>query len=157
MKDIQTRRLKYLYEQDKTLKSWFKWRLNSLMKLYTEHGTDPAKALVISFYIILVFAVFYFFFPSDWDMVSKTEMFKQFKTSFAKTTPNKFMALGSVLVVFIVSVLNAITLSINAFVTLGFGNIPTHGIAKYFTVIQGFLGWFLLSLFSVALINQVLF
>jgi hypothetical protein len=157
MKDIQTRRLKYLYEQDGKLKSWFKWRLNSLMKLYTEHGTDPAKALVISFYIILVFAIFYFFFPSDWDMVSKTEMFKQFKTSFAKTTPNKFMALGSVLVVFIVSVLNAITLSINAFVTLGFGNIPTHGVAKYFTVIQGFLGWFLLSLFSVALINQVLF
>jgi hypothetical protein len=53
--------------------------------------------------------------------------------------------------------LNAITLSLNSFVTLGFGNIPTKGAARYVCIFQGFLGWFLLSIFTVALINQVLF
>ena len=56
----------------------------------------------------------------------------------------------------LVRLLNALTLSINAFTTLGFGNIPTQGLARYIAIMQGFIGWFLLSLFSVALINQVL-
>jgi hypothetical protein len=53
--------------------------------------------------------------------------------------------------------INAATLSLNAFTTLGFGNIPTHGMAKYVCVIQGFIRWFLLSIFTVALINQTKF
>ncbi len=52
--------------------------------------------------------------------------------------------------------LNSIILSINAFSTLGFGNIPVKGPTRYFTIIQGFLGWFLLSLFSVSLISQII-
>ena len=57
---------------------------------------------------------------------------------------------------FLLSLVNALTLSLNAFVTLGFGTIPTTGIARYVCIVQGFIGWFLLSLFTVALINQVL-
>ena len=57
---------------------------------------------------------------------------------------------------FLISLLNALTLSLNSFVTLGFGNIPTRGLARYICIIQGFIGWFLLSIFTVALINQVL-
>jgi hypothetical protein len=53
-----------------------------------------------------------------------------------------------------ISFLNALTLSLNSFTTLGFGNIPTSGFARYICILQGFLGWFLLSLFTVALINQ---
>ena len=56
-----------------------------------------------------------------------------------------------------VSVLNAFTLSLNAFITLGFGEIPTRGAARYVTILQGFIGWFLLSIFTAALINQALF
>jgi hypothetical protein len=44
----------------------------------------------------------------------------------------------------------------NAFITLGFGSIPTTGLPRYVCVFQGVLGWFLLSLFTVALLNQVL-
>lgn len=51
---------------------------------------------------------------------------------------------------------NSIILSINAFSTLGFGNIPVQGVLRYFTIIEGFLGWFLLSIFSVSLISQIL-
>jgi len=58
--------------------------------------------------------------------------------------------------VLIVRCLNAITLSLNAFSTLGFGEIPTRGIARYVTIIQGFVGWFLLSIFLVSLIGQIL-
>jgi hypothetical protein len=60
------------------------------------------------------------------------------------------------LFVLVVRCLNAITLSLNAFSTLGFGEIPTRGIARYMTIIQGFIGWFLLSIFLVSLIGQIL-
>jgi hypothetical protein len=52
--------------------------------------------------------------------------------------------------------LNAIMLSLNVFCTLGFGNVPVQGFAKYLTIIEGFVGWFLLSIFSVALISQII-
>ncbi len=52
--------------------------------------------------------------------------------------------------------LNSTILSINAFSTLGFGAIPVKGVSKYITILEGFLGWFLLSIFSVSLISQML-
>lgn len=56
----------------------------------------------------------------------------------------------------LIKVLNAITLSINTFTTLGFGDIPLSGIPRYMAVLEGFIGWFMLSIFSVSLIYQVL-
>ena len=56
----------------------------------------------------------------------------------------------------IIRVLNSVALSINVFSTLGFGAIPVGGITRYITIIEGFLGWFLLSIFSVSLISQML-
>ena len=60
------------------------------------------------------------------------------------------------LYVLFIRALNAITLSLNAFSTLGFGEIPTKGLARYVAIIQGFIGWFLLSIFLVSLIGQIL-
>jgi len=57
---------------------------------------------------------------------------------------------------FIVRAVNSMTLSLNAFSTLGFGSIPTKGFSRNLAVIEGFTGWFLLSLFSVSLITQLL-
>ena len=61
-------------------------------------------------------------------------------------------------VVYKVAVLltNALTLSINSFTTLGFGEIPIKGIGRYLAIIEGFIGWIFLTLFSVTLISQVL-
>ena len=53
-------------------------------------------------------------------------------------------------------ILNAIVLSVNSFTTLGFGEIPTKGIGRYAAIIEGFIGWFLLTVFSVSLISQLL-
>ena len=51
---------------------------------------------------------------------------------------------------------NSLFLSINTFTTLGFGEIPVKGIGRYIAILEGFLGWFLLSIFSVSLISQIL-
>lgn len=65
-------------------------------------------------------------------------------------------SIGYLLYLFIVRALNSIVLSINTFSTLGFGDIPVKGIMRYVAIIEGFLGWFLLSIFSVSLISQIL-
>ena len=50
---------------------------------------------------------------------------------------------------------NSLILSINAFSTLGFGQIPVKGFTKYVAIIEGFIGWFLLSILLVSLLNQM--
>jgi hypothetical protein len=64
--------------------------------------------------------------------------------------------IGFLLTGLIMRVLNALALSLNAFVTLGYGEISAKGIARYLAVLQGVTGWFLLSIFSVSLISQIL-
>ncbi len=54
-----------------------------------------------------------------------------------------------------IRVLNSVILSLNAFSTLGFGQIPVRGFTKYITIIEGFVGWFLLGVFIVSLLNQM--
>jgi len=67
-----------------------------------------------------------------------------------------FIMLVTILFYLFIRIGNALMLSLNAFSTLGFGEVPVKGIARYLTVIEGFVGWFLLSIFSVALISQIL-
>ena len=56
----------------------------------------------------------------------------------------------------LIRALNSVILSINTFSTLGFGDIPVKGFTRYIAILEGFLGWFLLSIFSVSLISQIL-
>ncbi|HCW07142.1 MAG TPA: hypothetical protein DGG95_07245, partial [Cytophagales bacterium] len=156
IKELQSKRLKYLYESNPSFEKYFRWKLSQLLKFYVRYGTDPARAIVISIYIIIVFGVFFFFFPSDWDTTSKSKLLQNFKDFIQKNDKGYVKPFFVLLLGFIISLINAVTLSLNAFITLGFGNIPTHGIARYFCVLEGFLGWFLLSIFTVAMINQVL-
>ena len=51
---------------------------------------------------------------------------------------------------------NSLIISINAFSTLGFGQIPVRGFIKYIAIIEGFVGWFLLSIFLVSVLNQMM-
>ena len=62
----------------------------------------------------------------------------------------------SVLYDITIKLLNALMLSINTFTTLGFGDIPIKGLTRYLAIIEGFIGWFMLSIFSVSLISQLL-
>ena len=67
-----------------------------------------------------------------------------------------FIVLFSLLYFFFFRIVEALTLSLNAFSTLGFGDIPVKGTVRYLTILEGFIGWFLLSIFSVSLISQIL-
>src|SRR5258706_8291805 len=118
--------------------------------------TTLFRSIVISIYIIICFGIFFFFFPSDWDTTSKSKLVQNFKDFIQKNEKGYVKPFFVLLLGFIISLINAVTLSLNAFITLRFGNIPTHSIARYFCVLEGFLGWFLLSIFTVAMINQVL-
>lgn len=156
IKELHLRRYKHLYKTEGGTTNFFRLKLNQLLSAYTRHGTDPAQAMTASMYIILLFAAIYFFYPSEWDTTTKKVMMQSFKEIFTSRRSNKLRESFRLLGAFFLSVLNAVTLSINAFITLGFGNIPTKGAAKYICIFQGFLGWFLLSIFIVSLINQVM-
>lgn len=156
MKELQGKRLRHIYLKERGFNNFFRWMLNRLLKVYTNHGTDPALAVVISFYVTMLFAIFYFFFPSEWDKESKFKLIQDYRRQRSSEKVHKLKPLLTLLGIVGLSLLNAITLSLNSFVTLGFGTIPTEGVARYLCIVEGFLGWFLLSIFTVALINQVL-
>jgi hypothetical protein len=154
MKDLEIQHLKSI--EHRTTEETMRLRLNQLMGFYTDHATSPGKAIIISFYIVLAFGVFYCFFPSDWDKTSKANIIADFKLFIEKNEHGYIKPFFKMMKGLFVSMLNATALSMNAFITLGFGNIPTTGIARYMCIVQGLVGWFLLSLFTVALLNQVL-
>lgn len=239
MKDMETGKYQYQYQQEPNLQSWFNWRLNQFLKYFSAYGTSPVKSLIFSMWTILIFAALYFFFPSDWDQIDRKfligkhrklmeyfsseqkledfyseehkELFQSFENYKQETRENKgqlpgfVLALGrplylasmikhkiltffyrrieilkgrwvnlspsrkayvSVVTFFSIATytlyligirtLNSVTLSINVFSTLGFGAIPVQGVTRYITILEGFIGWFLLSIFSVSLIGQVL-
>ncbi len=156
MKELHLKRYKFLYKTEGGTTNFFQLNLNRLLKVYTRHGTDPAQAMTASLWIIIFFSFIYFFFPSDWDVSSKSKLMADFKAFIEKNDKGYFRPFLKLLKGVVSSFFNAITLSVNSFVTLGFGTIPTRGLAKYICIFQGFLGWFLLSIFIVALINQIL-
>lgn len=239
MKDFETMQLHYYFEKEKSIASWFSWKMNLFLGIFSDYGTSPIKAVLYAIKVILIFALFFFFFHNDWDTFTKEKLMarmrlltKYFRSNdgiaklyeeqerhryknyedfitamqdskheipkmflwiskplYALSTykikaSNKFLqkaeilngkwlelegpkkaltsvSVSIVLVFYLISslimkVLNALMLSINTFTTLGFGEIPTRGIGRYAAIIEGFVGWFLLTLFSVSLITQLL-
>ncbi len=84
-----------------------------------------------------------------WSGLSKKKMFFVSMGIF-------FYLLAFVLWGIIMRGVNALTLSLNCFITLGYGEISATGIARYLAVLEGMFGWFLLTIFSVSLIGQIL-
>jgi len=239
MKDLETSRYKFIHKRDNTVNDLYRFILNRFLKKFCDYGTNPVKSLIISLYVVIAFACFYFFFSSEWDRINRTflvnkyrnfmkyfvseqnledfytdehreeflsyETFKIEMERNAIRTPFFFRLLGkplynlslihhnfnkwlyrkseilsgkwedlkparkmyvgtvmacSIMFYFIYLVLlrsfNSLFLSINTFSTLGFGDIPVKGISRYVAILEGFLGWFLLSIFSVSLISQIL-
>lgn len=71
------------------------------------------------------------------------------------------MAIGLLLVfylffVLVVKFVNSYLLSTNILVSLGFGKTPEQVIPLYISIIQGVLGWFVLTIFSITLLSQML-
>ena len=239
IKDLETKRSGYLYKQNPSFKGFFTWKINQFLKVFSAYGTEPARAIVFSMYVILLFAFIYLLFPNSWDSLGKKRLMHRFEffqkylrrnegihtiylegkaqeissyndfknklddaklelpaffiswskplysasmfssklmTRFLKTTnvltgkwkdlsPKqkrlKNIQIGFLLTIglfydILIKMLNALMLSINTFTTLGFGEIPIKGLPRYLAIIQGFIGWFMLTIFSVSLISQLL-
>jgi hypothetical protein len=239
LKDLETKRMEALYIQHPSFKTFFTWKTNQFLKVFSAYGTEPAKAIIYSVYVIILFAIIYLFFPNYWDSHGKnrirdrflffqkylrhpkgihdvylderkTELeeayqFQQVLDKYKTEVPNifyqaakplhKWSVAGTLLyarllskidflkgswkdtdpkvrvlktsltlVIFFIALLydifikmlNALMLSINTFTTLGFGEIPIKGLPRYLAIIQGFIGWFMLTIFSVSLISQLL-
>ena len=239
LKDLETKRLKYIHEQDRSFDTYFQWKVNQFLKVFSNYGTKPSKAIVYSVYVILLFGLIYLFFPNSWDSHGRNriidrytffmkymrkkagihevymedkkddllsyEKFKGFVESSEHEVPRIFtgtalplykwavsgtrissaflkrvdimqgtwsdlsegkkwwkgmLLIGAFTVAIIydlmIKMLNALMLSINTFTTLGFGEIPIKGLPRYLAIIEGFIGWFMLTIFSVSLISQLL-
>jgi hypothetical protein len=207
--------------------------------VFSDYGTNPAKSIIFSIYIIFIFGAFYLFFPNSWDAHGRNRIihrygffmkymvkeagihevyleekqrefdeFNSFSNVIAESknkVPRFFTTTSlvllkwaksgstisafllkridvmkgkwadltkgkrvwkSILLIFIftlaiiydlfIKLLNALMLSINTFTTLGFGEIPIRGLPRYLAIVQGFIGWFLLTIFSVSLISQLM-
>ncbi|WP_299457551.1 hypothetical protein [uncultured Microscilla sp.] len=238
-KNVETQYLKKLYEKDRNAETYFTYWMNVFLKVFCDYGTNPLKSLYMSFYVLLVFALVYFFLPHQFgyarnnfyenlrrfsnylrhpeeffqvmqakkaDMSKRHSKVKDFvegnkrnKAPFyfnlialpdnilyqAGKASNNFVVtymrwvhklknsgnqlaggLANVLfflLIFIIVLENLIfraldstALSINIFTTLGFGNTDAKGLPMYLTVLEGFIGWFLLSFFSLSLISQLI-
>lgn len=64
--------------------------------------------------------------------------------------------IGILLKILLIRVFDAFTMSLNSFSTLGYGDLPRSEGMRYLSIIEGFIGWFLLSIFSVSLISQII-
>ncbi|SNS51262.1 Ion channel [Ekhidna lutea] len=238
-KDLETKRLAYVFSQNPSFDTFFTWKINQFLRLFSDYGTKPSKAIIFGFYVILFFALIYLFFPNSWDShgrmriidrykfflkyLNRTEgasevyqeekekellpfhEFRDYLEQQGKTAPKFFystalplykwsvsgsrlsgwflskidvlngkwsevpekgrlfksaLVIGAFLIALtydlFIKVLNAVMLSINTFTTLGFGEIPIKGLPRYLAIIQGFIGWFMLTIFSVSLISQLL-
>lgn len=96
-----------------------------------------------------LFYKFIDWFPDEWHTMGGA------KKLFA-TVVYGFVVLFTMIWYLLIHTLDSVMLSLNVFSTLGFGQIPIKGIPRYLTIIEGFVGWFLLSIFSVSLISQVI-
>ncbi len=238
-KIFETKTLMQDYKTNPSFELWFQIQLNKFLRIFSAYGTSPARALIYSFWVILIFSLIYFVFPSEEDNLTKQRLQKKlerlinyftsekglseieieekkhiigeierFKKNYEsakgkipwllsklgkpiyilslaylkislwflnqidisngiwKELPPKRKLFGNILITFyffiyffwgiLIRTLNSLTLSMNAFVTLGFGELQARGISRYFAIAEGLIGWFLLSIFSVSLINQVL-
>ena len=240
LKDIQTNQKMFDYYKNPNMNTWFNWKGSLFLKWYSDYGMNPFKALSYCFWAMLYFALFYFFFYSDWDKIDRGFLIKRFNSvmdyfttekrieDFYATTHNKemttftefkntlnknkvympsilislakpiyhisllrykllnfsykkaefmagrkwvdlekkdrywigtltfFLTLTYIIYLIFIRALNSIVLSINAFSTLGFGQIPVRGFTKYVAIIEGFIGWFMLSIFLVSILNQMM-
>jgi len=84
-----------------------------------------------------------------WD---ESNRFKRFWVAFVVS----LWILGIFIKILLIRVFDAFTMSLNSFSTLGYGDLPRSEGMRYLSILEGFIGWFLLSIFSVSLISQII-
>ncbi|MCF6169756.1 MAG: hypothetical protein L3J66_02095 [Bacteroidales bacterium] len=87
--------------------------------------------------------------PHAWASLSASE---KIKSGFLIT----LILLSFIIYILVVKFINAFILSLNSFVVIGFGMLPERGLAMYLSIVEGIIGWFLLTIFTITLLSQVL-
>jgi len=60
------------------------------------------------------------------------------------------------LFVLLIKFVNSFMLSLNMFLAMGFGKTPENRAPMYLTVIEGLIGWLMITIFSITLLSQLL-
>ncbi|NVJ47487.1 MAG: hypothetical protein HWE07_10180, partial [Cytophagia bacterium] len=79
IKDLETERLVYEYTQNPSFDLYFTIKINQFLKLFSDYGTRPSKAITFSIYVILAFALIYLFFPNHWDSHGKNRIMDRYR------------------------------------------------------------------------------
>ena len=58
--------------------------------------------------------------------------------------------------VLLIKFINSFMLSLNMFLAMGFGKTPENRAPMYLTVIEGLIGWLMLTIFTITLLSQLL-
>ncbi|MBU1370236.1 MAG: hypothetical protein KJ578_11605 [Bacteroidetes bacterium] len=58
--------------------------------------------------------------------------------------------------VLLIKFLNSFMLSLNMFLAMGFGKTPENRAPMYLTVIEGLIGWLMITIFTITLLSQLL-
>jgi len=67
-----------------------------------------------------------------------------------------FVLLIYFIFVLLIKFLNSFMLSLNMFLAMGFGKTPENRAPMYLTVIEGLIGWLMITIFSITLLSQLL-
>jgi len=239
MKDVETKRLLYIYNTAGGINNYFKYKLNVFLGYVADYGTNPVKCIIYAIYVIFLFALFYLLFYSKWDNINHkfmlkrglsfihffkgeqkrdelyTDNYKEHIYSFDEFKKNIQEAKGQIpfffflflrpvywtantkirinewfynrldftrkswaslnkkqkasygtfyfiallfygLYLLIIKFLTAFVISFNSFSSLGFGSLNLTGVTRYLAMVEGFIGWLLLSVFSISLFSQII-
>lgn len=239
MKDVETRRLLYIYETEGGMSNYFTHKLNVWLGIFADYGTNPVKCILYAIKVILFFAFFYLLFFSKWDNINNKFMLKRSQTfihffkadqkreeiysdtykehinsfenfkksvqeakgqipfffflflrpvywtarrkiiinewfynrldftrkSWASLTNKQRLGYGTFyfgalmiygLYLLMVKLFTALVISFNSFSSLGFGSLSLSGVTRYLAMVEGFIGWLLLSVFSISLFSQII-
>lgn len=47
-KNLETKRYDYLYKKNPTFDSFFTWKINQFLKVFSSYGTNPSLSIVVS-------------------------------------------------------------------------------------------------------------
>jgi hypothetical protein len=239
LKDIETRRQKYLLDTNWDFNVYINYKLNVFLRFFSDYATNPGKSLIQSLWVLFIFTLLYMLCYSKWDELDYAYLLKQY-ANFSKYIKNdldiedvygrltdlkvseieaieaEYIKSGNsvpkvlkiigiplyqlgkfryriipgliqffnfqpekwknvkgrrrvfnavfiflisfffLLYVLVVKFIASAALSLNSFVLIGFGQPPEKGLAMYLSIIEGIIGWFLLTIFTITLFSQVL-
>jgi hypothetical protein len=79
LKNLETQRFAYLYKHNPSFNSYFTWKINQFLKIFSGYGTNPSLSIIFSLYVILIFAIVYMLFPNNWETRRKNKLINRIK------------------------------------------------------------------------------